>query len=119
MTAGQQSISGSPLVSQPTMLVDANGWLVAGTFTQSITAGATADTTVKTSQGRLCRVLVTTAGTGAVAIYDNAGGHTGTIIGAVAANAVAGTMVECQAPASLGITVAGNAANPAMTIIWS
>lgn len=106
-------------VAPPVYLVDAQGWPIAGIFAQSIAAGTVADTIIKGKPGRLCRILVTTAGTAAVSIWDNASGHTGTIIGAVAANAVAGTMVEAQAPAVNGITVQGGASNPAITVIWS
>lgn len=109
---------GKPL-SNPVYLTDPAGWAVAGTTATSIAAGTVADTIIKGKPGRLCRILVTTAGTAGVSIFDNASGHTGTIIGAIAANAVAGTMVECQSPAANGITVAGNASNPAMTVIWS
>lgn len=110
---------GGKPVTPPVCLVDAAGYAVAGTFTQAIAAGTAADTIIKGTPGRLCRILVTTAGTAAVSIWDNASGHTGTIIGAVAASAVAGTMVEAQAPAVNGITVQGNASLPAITVIWS
>lgn len=106
-------------VAPPVCLVDAAGYAIAGTYTQSIAAGTTTNTIIKGKPGRLCRVLVTTAGTAAVSIFDNASGVTGNIIGAVAANAVAGTMVEAQAPAANGITVQGGASNPAITVIWS
>lgn len=110
---------GGKPVAFPYYLVDAQGWPVAGTTATAIAAGTSADTVIKPGPGRLCRILVTTAGTNAVSIWDNAGGHTGTIIGSIAANAVAGTMVEAQAPALNGITVQGNASNPAITVIWS
>jgi hypothetical protein len=110
--------AGKP-VAYPIYLVDAQGWPVAGITATSITAGTTADTVIKATPGRLCRLLVVTAGSNAMVVYDNASGHTGTVIGAVAANAVAGTMVEAQAPALSGIVVQGNASNPAVTVIWS
>lgn len=106
-------------VAFPHWLVDAQGFARDGTNATPIAAGVTTDTIIKGGPGRLCRVLVTTAGTGAALIFDNASGHTGTIIGAVAANAAAGTLVEAQAPAKSGITVQGNASNPAITVIWS
>lgn len=106
-------------VAQPIYLVDAQGYPVAGVSATPITAGLATDTIIKGSPGRLCRILVSAAGANAVVIYDNATTHTGTIIGAVAASATAGTLVECQAPALVGITVQGNASNPAMTVIWS
>lgn len=113
----EQVIAGG--TSKSSWLTDFAGYSVAGTNATSIAAGVATDTVIKPQPGRLCRILVTTTGTAAVSIFDNASGHTGTIIGAVAANAVAGTMVEAQAPAVNGITVQGNVSNPAITVIWS
>jgi hypothetical protein len=89
---------------------------VGGVTTVAIAAGVATDTVVKASAGRLCKVLVTTTGTNPMAIWDNASGHTGTIIGAFAASPVVGTVVPFDMPAANGITVQGNAANPAVTI---
>lgn len=109
---------GGKPVAPPIYLVDAQGWPTAGTTATTVAISAS-DTVVKASPGRLCRVLVTTSGTAATNIYDNASGHTGTIIGIVAASAAVGTLVECQAPAVNGITVQGNSNNSAITVIWS
>ena len=87
-----------------------------GVTTVAIAAGATSDTVVKASAGRLCKVLVTTTGTNPLTIWDNASGHTGTIIGAFAASPTVGTVASFDMPAANGITVQGNAANPAVTI---
>jgi hypothetical protein len=87
-----------------------------GTATVAIAAGVATDTVVKAAPGRLCRVLVTTTGTNPMTIWDNASGHTGTIIGAFAASPTVGTVASFDMPAVNGITVAGNAANPAVTI---
>src|SRR3954471_22763561 len=57
---------------------------VGGVTTVAIAAGVATDTVVKATAGRLCKVLVTTTGTNPMAIWDNASGHTGTIIGALA-----------------------------------
>lgn len=110
---------GGKPVAGPIYLVDAAGFPVSGVNATPVAASTSTDTIIKGSVGCLCRVLVTTTGSNALNIWDNATGHTGTIIGAVAANAVAGTLVECQAPAINGITVQGNASNPAITVIWS
>jgi hypothetical protein len=90
-----------------------------GTTATAITAGTVADTVIKGSAGRLCRIVVTTAGTNAMEIYDNASAGSGKIIATVAANAVAGTWIDAQMPAANGITVKGNANNPAVTISFS
>lgn len=105
-------------VSNPITQVDAAGYAIMGTTTTAVGISAS-DQIVKGSAGRLCRILVTTSGTGATLIYDNASGHTGTVIGAAVASAAVGTLYECQAPAVNGIVVAGNANNSAITVIWS
>ncbi len=87
-----------------------------GVQTVAIASGTATDTVVKASPGRLCRVLVTATNTHELDIFDNASGHTGTIIGVVAANAANGTVAVFQMPAANGITVQGNAANPGVTI---
>lgn len=91
---------------------------VGGRVSTSIAAGLTANTIVRGSSGRLARVLVTATGTGQMNIFDNASSPTGTIIGLVPANAVVGTLLDCQAPAANGITVAGNSNNPGVTIFY-
>lgn len=88
-----------------------------GVSTVAIAAAVTTDTVVKASAGRLCRVLVTAAGGAAVTnIYDNASGHTGTIIGILPVSVAVGTTVDFQMPAANGITVQGVSTNPGMTI---
>lgn len=87
-----------------------------GSATVAIAASFASNTVVKASPGRLGRILVTTLGTNAMLIYDNATTNSGTIIGVVPASAAVGTVVDCQLPAANGITVAGSATNPAVTI---
>lgn len=92
---------------------------VGGSATVPIAAGATGNTVVKASAGRLCRVLITTAGTAtSVAIYDNATTASGTIIGEFSGSAALGSVFDFQMPAQNGITVAGNTLSPAMTISY-
>ena len=91
--------------------------LNAGSATATpISAGTVANTVVKSSSGTLVSVIVTTLGTNAMLIYDNATTNSGTIIGAVPASAAVGSIFTFAMPAINGITVAGNAANPAVTI---
>ena len=92
-----------------------------GTATAAIASGTNSDTVVKASAGRLCRITVTAlAGTttGTTAIYDNASGHTGTVLAVVPNNTAVGTFVDVQMPAANGITVNGGANSPAMTISY-
>lgn len=89
-----------------------------GGQTTAIAAATGTDTVVKDSPGKLCRVLITTAGTAAVEIYDHASSATGTKIGHIAASAAAGTVATFMMPAANGITVKGSANLPAMTISY-
>jgi hypothetical protein len=91
---------------------------VGGRASQAIAAGVSANTVVKSGPGRLARILVTATGTGALTIYDNASGPSGTIIALAPANAAVGMFIDCQAPAANGITVAGNSNNPGVTIFY-
>lgn len=90
-----------------------------GTATTKVAASVATDTIIKGTPGRLGRVLITTLGSNALVIWDSATGHTGTIIGYIAASAVAGTTASFQMPAAIGITVQGNGSNPAFTVSWS
>jgi hypothetical protein len=70
-----------------------------GSTCTAIAAVTGANTVIKAAAGRLCRILATTVGTAdSVLVYDNAT-TTGTVIGALPANA-------------------GNAANPAVTVAF-
>jgi hypothetical protein len=88
-----------------------------GTATVAVAAGVATDTVVKAASGRLCRILVTAVGTNPLSVWDNASGHTGTVIGQLAASAPIGSY-DFQLPAANGITVQGNAANPAITVSY-
>jgi hypothetical protein len=92
---------------------------VGGLFTTPVAASTATDTVIKAAPGRLCRALVTATGTHAMEIWDNASGHTGTIIGALPANPAVGQVYDFQMPAASGITVQGDANNPGVTIGWS
>lgn len=107
------------MLVHPSVLVDVYDNAIHAAFSMAIPAGTATDTVVKATPGRLIKIMVTTLGTNAMLVYDNASGHTGTIIGAVAASAAVATVVNPDAPALLGITVQGNAANPAVTVFWS
>ena len=90
-----------------------------GKQTTAVAAGTTTDTVIKASPGRLCKVLITTSAAAAIVFYDNTSGHTGTIIGYIAASTAVGTVVDLQMPAANGITFAGIASSPAFTVSWS
>ena len=89
-----------------------------GQNTTPIAAATSANTQVRKAPGMLRRIIITAVGTAAVMVYDN-GANTvsGTIIGALPASAAIGPY-EFECPCNSGIVVAGNAALPAMTVIW-
>jgi hypothetical protein len=89
-----------------------------GAQTTPIAAGTAANTVISaTPGGRICSILVTATGTNPLQVFDNASTNAGTIIAALPASPAIG-LYTFGMPAALGITVAGNAANPAVTIGW-
>jgi hypothetical protein len=90
-----------------------------GNATVAVAAGASSNTVVKGSAGLLARVLVTAAGTADMSIYDNAATNSGTVVGIVPGNSPTGSVYEFHMPCANGITVAGNAANPGVTIAYA
>lgn len=91
---------------------------VGGRTSTAIAASTATNTVIKASPGRLARLLVTTAGTTAMSFYDNASTNSGTVIALIPASAAAGTLIDAQAPALNGITAAGAATNPGVTVFW-
>jgi hypothetical protein len=118
MSAGQQTMANSMpvvLASNHSVVPTSGG----GSTTGTVTTGA-GNTVIKASAGRLCRVLVTTAGTGSnqVLIYDNASTNSGTVIGVIPATIAIGTYYTFDMPAANGITVANVANGPALTVSY-
>ena len=89
-----------------------------GSATVAVAAATAANTVIKASAGRLCRVLVTTAGTVDLKIYDNATTASGTVIGYIPSSAVLGASYDIQMPAAKGITVGGASGNAGITISY-
>lgn len=110
---------GVPAVVQ----VDLNGAVLipagATTGTVAIAASHAGNTVVKAAAGRLCRVLITVAGTATtVSIFDNATTNTGTTIGIFPGNTAIGTVYDFEMPAVNGITVGGASTNPGVTVSY-
>ena len=84
----------------------------------AVTSGKNTITVISSNPSFLCRILVTTANTSALTLYDNASAASGTIIGVITASAVAGTVFNCQMPALNGITASASSNNPAVTISY-
>ncbi|GGX40619.1 hypothetical protein GCM10010341_73200 [Streptomyces noursei] len=100
-------------------LVDDNSSSIGGTATVPIAAGA-GTVVVKGAAGRLCRVVVTAAGsTGAVTFYDNASAASGTVLAVVPGGAGVGTVYEIQMPAANGIVASAAASSVALTVAYS
>jgi hypothetical protein len=98
----------------------ANGpqWMTSGGGTLAAVAAAAGTTAIKASAGRLCRVLVTTLGTAQLTFFNNASAASGTIIGIVPASVLAGTLINVDMPASLGITGDFLTNSPAVTVAF-
>jgi len=95
-------------------------WVGTGGGATGTVASGAGNTVVKASAGRLCRVLVTTAGsgTGNVLFYDNASTNSGTVIGMVPATIAIGTFYTFDMPAVNGITVQNVASGPVLTVSY-
>lgn len=91
---------------------------VGGSSTTFVATGA-ANTVVKNTKGRLCRISVTAAGTTAFTVYDNASTNSGNIIFASPATTVIGTVYDIQIWAVNGITLANTASGPALAVSWN
>ncbi len=78
-------------------------------------------TVVKASKGILSHVIVTTEGAVAMTIHDHASLASGTVVGVIPAFSPAGSIFTYGngIPCLLGITVSGNASNPAVTVAYA
>ncbi len=110
-----------PVLTVGALATQSSNWTMAndGTNTTAIAAAVATDTVIKNSAGRLAKILVTATGAGNTLIYDNASGHTGTVIGVIKSTASVGDVIDLKMPAANGITVAGNAANGGFTVSWT
>jgi hypothetical protein len=90
-----------------------------GTSTTSVATGA-GNTVLTAAVGRLCTVVVTTAGTGStpVLFYDNASAASGTVIAAIPGTVSVGTVFQFNQPVVNGIVVANVANGPVLSCAW-
>lgn len=89
-----------------------------GSTATPIAVNTAADTVIKATPGRLCRVIVTTTAANPMQIFDNASAGSGALIGALPASPAIGTVYDFQTPAAAGITVKGSATNPAVIVTF-
>lgn len=115
MTTFQPTASGPKFDDVGRLLSPANG----GNHTGTVATGA-ANTVISAAPGRLCRVLVTTAGTGSgsVLIYDNATTNSGTVVGVIPATIAIGTYYTFDMPVANGITVTNVLSGPVLTVSY-
>jgi len=89
-----------------------------GTATATVPSGV-GNTVIKNTAGRLCRIVVTTGGTGAVTFYDNASTNSGTVLFIVPGSAATGATYDVQMPAVNGIVAAGSTSSSALTVSFA
>jgi hypothetical protein len=107
--------------ASPVYIVDTNGVpKINAAQTTSISAGTTSDTVIKSSAGVFYGMLVTTSAAGTPTVYDNASGHTGTILSMAPASTIGSVATPAIGVQALnGITVQGSASNPGIVIYWN
>jgi hypothetical protein len=88
-----------------------------GKFNQAV-ASAAGTVVLKAAPGRLCRIIITVAGTASVSVFDNASAASGTALFISPATTSVGTIFDIQMPAQLGITVSNPASGPGITVGW-
>jgi hypothetical protein len=92
----------------------------AATSTLAIAQGVHALVVAKASEGRLFNIVVTTAGTTSISIFDNASAASGTILFTTPASSPLGSVYFLNMPALLGITVAAQTGTtPGFTLGFS
>jgi hypothetical protein len=101
--------------------VDTLGNPIEPTANTAIAVGAST-TIVKGAPGRVCRFIITTAGSSSdnAIIYDNASAGSGTILGVIpGGTTLTGAQVNVGMTAVNGITVVNVSSGPAFTIAYS
>jgi hypothetical protein len=88
-----------------------------GQFSKAIASGA-GTVTLKAARGRLCRIVVTVAGTVSFTVFDNASAASGTALFTSPIATSIGTIFDIQLPAQNGITVSDPASGPGITVSW-
>jgi hypothetical protein len=83
-----------------------------------IAASKATNTVISANPGRIFRVIVTTVGANPMAFYDNATTNTGNIVAQLAASAPLG-VYDFNVPVGAGITSAGSATNPGVTVTFA
>jgi hypothetical protein len=101
-------------------VVDSNGNPTTGAASTAAVAANAGTVVVKSSPGRLSKVVVTTAAsTGVLTVYDNASAASGTVLAVVPASTTAGTVYALDLPAANGIVVSAPASCAGVTLSYT
>ena len=87
-----------------------------------VPATTAGNTVVWANPGVLCKILVTSTGTGSgtfASVYDNATTNSGSVVFAIPSNAAAGTVYDLQVPVTNGITVAQVLNGPGLCVTYN
>jgi hypothetical protein len=88
-----------------------------GKFSAFIPTGSST-TTIKRGPARVCRIIITSAGTAAFTIFDNTAGSGSVLYASPTAMSV-GQIIDLQVPAQIGITIVNVASGPAFAISFN
>lgn len=89
-----------------------------GQYSGQFTSG-NVETTIYTGAGRLCKILVITAGTAVTSFYDGTQSTGGTLIYATITNDVTGTIKEVDIPITTGIVVKGTTGSMGCAVTYN
>lgn len=87
-----------------------------GQFRAFIASGANS-TTVKSGKGRICRLSITTLGTGVLTIFDNTSASGNILYNTVTSQATG--VYEIQLPAETGLTVQNTTSGPVAVVSFN
>jgi hypothetical protein len=88
-----------------------------GQFSRAIASGA-GTVTLKAAPGRVCRIVVTVAGTVAFTVFDNASAASGTVLFTSPTSTSLGSIFDLQIAAQNGITFSNPVSGPGITVSW-
>lgn len=90
-----------------------------GQYASAHAAGAGGASAASAVPGRLCKIVVTTLGTAATSIYDNASAASGTAVFVVPASPAVGTVYDAQMPVANGIFVGGTTNTSGLVVSYN
>lgn len=85
----------------------------------ALTASTTTETAIYTGGGRVCQVVILTAGTAANSLYDGTNSTTGKLIWTDITNRTVGQVVSLQIPVDTGIVVKGTTGSGGVLVTFN